>query len=149
MRAVVQRVSRAGVSVNGQPVGTIGRGLVILLGIGKEDGPEDVVYMTDKITRLRVFGDDAGKLNRSLLDTGGEILAISQFTLYGDCRRGRRPNFSAAAEPFKARRLYEGFVANLKEKGIRVATGEFQAHMEVEIINDGPVTILLDSKKEF
>jgi D-tyrosyl-tRNA(Tyr) deacylase len=149
LRAVVQRVSRAGVRIDGQLMGAIGRGLVILLGVGSDDEPEDALYMADKIAHLRVFEDGAGKMNRSVLEAGGEVLTISQFTLYGDCRRGRRPSFSAAAPPSAARRLYETLIMNLRGKGIHVATGEFQTHMVVEIINDGPVTILLDSKKEF
>jgi len=149
LRAVAQRVSRAGVRIDGQLVGAIGRGLVILLGVGSDDEPGDALYMADKIAHLRVFEDETGKMNRSVLEAGGEVLAVSQFTLYGDCRRGRRPSFSAAAPPSVARQLYEMLIMNLKEKGLHVATGEFQAYMTVEMINDGPVTILLDSKKEF
>jgi D-tyrosyl-tRNA(Tyr) deacylase len=130
-------------------VGEIGPGFVVLLGIGREDTRADAQYLAEKVVNLRVFEDEEGKMNLSLLDVGGEILAISQFTLYGDCRKGRRPSFTAAAPPEEARALYEGFVQEVAGYGLRVATGQFQAHMLVEIHNDGPVTLLLDSKKEF
>jgi D-tyrosyl-tRNA(Tyr) deacylase len=130
-------------------VGKIGRGLVILLGVGRDDDREDVSYMCGKIANLRIFEDEGGKLNRSLLDVGGSALVVSQFTLYGDCRHGRRPGFSNAAPAGPGRELYEQFAAGLADLGIEVVTGVFQAHMQVEIINDGPVTLLLDSKKQF
>ncbi len=146
MRAVIQRVFRAKVTVDDQVVGSIGRGLLVLLGVGADDEAADAAYLAEKIPFLRIFEDEAGKLNRSLFEIKGEALVVSQFTLYGDCRRGRRPSFSSAAPPDKARRLYELFTAQLREKGIKVATGTFQAHMLVELVNDGPVTLLLESK---
>lgn len=149
MRAVVQRVSRGSVSVEGNTVGETGQGFVILLGVGRDDGPEDAAYLSGKIAGLRVFEDGEGKLNHSLLDVGGSALVVSQFTLYGDCRQGRRPGFSGAAPAEAGRDLYQVFVAGLQDLGVKVATGVFQAHMQVEIINDGPVTLLLDSKKQF
>jgi D-tyrosyl-tRNA(Tyr) deacylase len=149
LRAVVQRVARGSVSVDGHTVGEIGPGFVILLGVGREDGPGDAAYLSGKIAHLRVFEDREGKLNRSLLDVGGSALVISQFTLYGDCRQGRRPGFSDAAPAGAGRELYQEFVLGLKGLGLTVATGVFQAHMQVEIINDGPVTLILDSKKQF
>ena len=149
MRAVVQRVNEARVSIEGICVGEITRGFLCLLGVGKEDQEEDADYLAAKIPHLRVFEDDKGKFNCSLLDIGGGILVVSQFTLFGDCRKGRRPSFSDAAEPQQARELYHYFITKLKENAISVATGEFQAHMAVELVNDGPVTLLLDSKKAF
>jgi len=149
MRAVIQRVSRAGVAVEGESTGAIGEGLVVLLGIRKADTVKDAGYLVEKILGLRIFPDDEGKMNRSVVDAGGALLVISQFTLYGDCRRGRRPSFDAAAPPEEARALYEHFVQVAGERGIRVETGVFQAHMSVELVNDGPVTILLDSTKLF
>lgn len=149
MRAVVQRVRSGRVAVGGVEKGAIGRGLVVLLGVGRGDGPQDAVYLADKTVNLRIFGDDSGKMNLSCLDIGGEVLAISQFTLYGDCRNGRRPSFSEAAPPDVALVLYEEYVKRLREQGLRVATGEFGAMMLVEIQNDGPVTLLLDSRKAF
>ncbi len=149
MRAVVQRVSGAAVSVDGRQIGEIRSGLVVLLGVGLDDGPGDVRYMAEKIANLRIFADKSGKLNCSVTELSYEVLAVSQFTLYGDCRHGRRPSFSMAAGPAQARELYDLFVDDLKARGIRVAAGEFQTHMSVEIINDGPVTILIDSKKSF
>jgi D-tyrosyl-tRNA(Tyr) deacylase len=146
MRVVVQRVKQARVSVEGKVIGEIKQGLVCFLGVGKEDQEADADYLAAKIPQLRVFEDAEGRFNRSLLDIKGGILVVSQFTLFGDCRRGRRPSFSEAAEPDQARELYQRFVAKLKENAIRVATGEFQAHMAVELINDGPVTLLLDTK---
>jgi D-aminoacyl-tRNA deacylase len=145
MRAVVQR-SRAGrVVVDEQVVGSIERGLVILLGVGKDDGPDDAAWLADKIANLRIFGDENGKMNLSILDAGGEALVVSQFTLYGDCRRGRRPGFDSAAPPEKADELYQLFVDNLRRNGVPVQTGQFRAMMLVEIQNDGPVTLLLDT----
>lgn len=149
MRVVVQRVVRGSVAVEGNAVGEIGHGLVILLGVGRDDGPEDVSYLCGKIVNLRIFEDREGKLNRSLLDVGGSALVVSQFTLYGDCRQGRRPGFSEAAPADLGRDLYQSFVAGMEGLGVNVVTGVFQAHMQVEIINDGPVTLLLDSKKNF
>jgi len=135
--------------VDGFQIGEIKSGLVVLLGVGQDDGPKDASYLAEKIANLRIFADKSGKLNCSVAELSFEVLAVSQFTLYGDCRHGRRPSFSRAADPAPARELYELFVDDLKARGIRVATGEFQAHMKVEIINDGPVTILIDSKKIF
>lgn len=149
MRAVVQRVSSGSVSVGGAVVSRIGHGLVILLGIARDDSPEDVGYMVEKTAGLRVFEDDDGKMNLSLRDVGGEALVVSQFTLYGDVRKGKRPSFSEAAGAELAVGLYESFVAGLRQQGIPVGTGIFQAMMDVEIHNDGPVTILLDSRKVF
>ncbi|AEG15611.1 D-tyrosyl-tRNA(Tyr) deacylase [Desulfofundulus sp. TPOSR] len=149
MRAVVQRVARGSVTVDGERVAVIGPGLVVLLGVGREDDAGDARYLAQKVARLRIFEDEQGKMNRSVLDTGGEVLVVSQFTLFGDCRQGRRPGFDRAARPEQARELYELFVRLLREEGLAVATGVFGAYMQVEIINDGPVTMLLDSKKEF
>jgi D-tyrosyl-tRNA(Tyr) deacylase len=149
MRAVIQRVSHARVVVDGQVTGEIGPGLVVLLGVGKGDGPDAASYLAEKISRLRVFGDADGKMNRSLLENGGAALVISQFTLYGDVRRGRRPGFDDAAPPASAKQLYEAFVRCLRQTGVRVETGVFQARMEVELVNEGPVTLLLDSNKLF
>jgi D-tyrosyl-tRNA(Tyr) deacylase len=149
MRAVVQRVSRAEVTVNGEITGQIGLGLLVLLGVGREDSEADAVSLAEKIIGLRVFEDDAGKMNRSVQDAGGSVLAVSQFTLYGDVRRGKRPSFDAAAPPEKARVLYEFFVQQIRTAGLRCETGRFQAVMKVELVNEGPVTILLDSTKAF
>jgi D-aminoacyl-tRNA deacylase len=149
MRAVIQRVSRARVTVNGETTGEIGRGLLVLLGVGREDTESDAIYLAEKISGLRIFEDEHGKMNRSLLDVGGSILAVSQFTLYGDVRRGKRPSFDAAAPPEKARQLYEFFLEQLRAAGLRCETGKFQEMMRVELVNEGPVTILLDSAKEF
>ncbi|HLN61607.1 MAG TPA: D-aminoacyl-tRNA deacylase [Symbiobacteriaceae bacterium] len=149
MRAVVQRVSRGRVTVEGQVVGEIGQGYVVLLGVAKEDTPEAADYVAEKVAGLRVFEDEAGKMNRSIQDVGGAVLAVSQFTLYGDVRRGRRPGFDRAGRPEQAEPLYERFVAKLREYGLPVETGRFQTHMEVELVNDGPVTILVDSEKGF
>lgn len=149
MRAVVQRVSRASVSVEGRTTGEIGPGLVVLIAVGKEDTAETARVMAEKVANLRIFGDDAGKMNRSLVDTGGAALAISQFTLYGDARGQRRPSFIQAAPPELGKALYEEFVRGLRTLGVRVETGVFQTHMSVELVNDGPVTILLDSDKIF
>jgi D-aminoacyl-tRNA deacylase len=149
MRAVVQRVSRAQVTVNGEITGEIGLGLLVLLGVGQDDGEADAVYLAEKISGLRVFEDDQGKMNRSVADAGGSVLAVSQFTLHGDVRRGKRPSFDGAASPEKARALYEFFVERVREAGLRCETGRFQEMMKVELVNEGPVTILLDSAKEF
>jgi len=147
MRAVVQRVTEARVTVAGNITGQIGVGLVVLLGVARDDEDGDADYLADKIANLRVFQDDQGKMNRSILETGGQMLVVSQFTLYGDVRRGRRPSYIEAAEPDKANKLYEYFVERVRSFGLKVETGVFQAMMEVSLINDGPVTILLDSKK--
>ncbi|AEF95101.1 D-tyrosyl-tRNA(Tyr) deacylase [Desulfotomaculum nigrificans CO-1-SRB] len=149
MRAVVQRVLRGSVTVDNEIVGQIGHGLVVLLGVGCGDTVEDAYYLADKISQLRIFDDQEGKLNLSVQDVGGSVLAISQFTLFGDCRKGRRPSYSEAARPEEARELYEVFVQRLVSNGLTTATGRFQEHMVVEIINDGPVTLLLDSRKQF
>jgi D-aminoacyl-tRNA deacylase len=149
MRAVLQRVSSARVLVDGSVAGEIGPGLVVLLAVGREDTAATASSMAEKIVNLRIFGDAQGKMNRSLLDAGGAVLAVSQFTLYGDARGQRRPSFIQAAPPEQGKALYEEFVRVLQALGVRVATGVFQAHMSVEIVNDGPVTILLDSDKLF
>jgi D-aminoacyl-tRNA deacylase len=149
MRAVVQRVSRARVVVADKVTGEVGAGLVVLLAVGANDSAEIVPPFAEKIVNLRIFNDDAGKMNRSLLDTAGAMLAISQFTLYGDARGGRRPSFIQAAPAEKGKALYEEFVRAVEALGVCVATGVFQAHMSVELVNDGPVTILLDSEKLF
>ena len=149
MRVVLQRVSSAHVSVDGRECGRIGRGLVVLVGVGREDGPADVEYTAGKICNLRLFEDDAGHLNRSLAEVDGELLVVSQFTLYGDCRRGRRPSFDKAAPPAGARAIYDDFVAALRATGRTVRTGQFQAMMQVELVNDGPLTLLLDSGRGF
>ena len=146
MKVVLQRSKAASVVVNGETVGAISSGLVLLVGITHEDTEEDCRYLADKITHLRIFEDENMKMNHSLLDVGGEILSISQFTLYGDCRKGRRPNFMAAAKPDEAEKLYEVFNEMLREKGFKVETGKFGAMMDVELINDGPVTLILESK---
>ncbi|HEY3381469.1 MAG TPA: D-aminoacyl-tRNA deacylase [Vicinamibacterales bacterium] len=146
MRAVIQRVSSSRVTVEGQAVGGIGPGLLVLLGVTLSDTIEQARYLAGKVVGLRIFGDDEGKMNRSVVDVGGSILAVSQFTLYGDCRKGRRPSFDGAAPPAHAKALYEDFVGLLRESGVPVATGVFQAHMQVELVNDGPVTILLDTE---
>lgn len=149
MRAVVQRVSRASVTVEGEVVGSIGRGFLVLLGVGQEDGAGEAEYLAEKVAGLRVFEDEAGKMNLSLAEAGGACLVVSQFTLYGDCRKGRRPSFVAAAGPEQAERLYEVFVEAVRARGITVETGRFRRHMDVELVNDGPVTLLLDSGKAF
>ena len=146
MRLVIQRVSQAKVTVQGKEVGAIGPGLCLFLGVAKGDTEEDSTYLVQKSVELRIFEDDEGKFNRTLLDVGGEILVVSQFTLYGDCTKGRRPSFSHAASPEEAERLYQQFVQKLREKGPRVATGQFQAKMEVSLVNSGPVTFIIDSK---
>ncbi len=149
MRAVVQRVSRASVTVGNEVTGAIDRGFLVLLGVSEDDTQDDVIYLAGKIAGLRVFEDDAGKMNRSLDDVGGKMLVVSQFTLLGDCRKGRRPSFIKAAAPEKADELYRSFVAEVRGQGIAVETGRFQKHMDVELVNDGPVTLLLDSRKQF
>ena len=149
MRAVIQRVSRASVTVDHQVVGQIERGFLVLLGVSESDSQEDVNWIAGKIAGLRVFEDNGGQMNLALADVGGAVLVVSQFTLYGDCRKGRRPSFVAAARPEKARALYQSVVAELKGQGVRVETGTFQAHMDVELLNDGPVTLLLDSNRQF
>lgn len=149
MRAVVQRVSEAGVRVEGAQVGAIGKGLVVLLGVETGDSEKDALYMAGKIAKLRIFEDEAGKMNRSLLDVGGEALMISQFTLLGDARGQNRPGFTRAEEPERANALYERCVQALEEQGVSVKKGVFRAHMQVSLTNDGPVTILLDSGKQF
>ncbi|HEX2057512.1 MAG TPA: D-aminoacyl-tRNA deacylase [Actinomycetota bacterium] len=149
MRAVVQRVSRAKVSVDGRVTGECGPGALVLLGIAPDDGAAEVSWIADKVANLRIFNDDEGKMNRSLLETGGAALVVSQFTLYGDARKGRRPSFIRAAQGPEAEALYEDVVAAFRAVGIETATGEFGAMMDVELVNEGPVTILLDSEKTF
>jgi D-aminoacyl-tRNA deacylase len=149
MRAVVQRVSRAQVRVEGRVTGEIGRGLVVLLGVAQGDGEEAALALADKVAALRIFEDDAGKMNRALAEVEGGVLVVSQFTLLGDARKGNRPSFTAAAPPELAEALYQRFCASLRDKGLPVATGVFRAHMEVELVNEGPVTLLLDSTRAF
>lgn len=146
MRAVVQRVKQSSVKAGNEIVGQIGSGLLVLLGVARSDTASDANYMVNKIINLRIFEDQDGKMNRSLIDTGGELLAVSQFTLLADCRKGRRPSFVDAAEPQQATDLYEKFVDLVREKGVSVQTGRFQAMMEVALINDGPVTIIIESR---
>jgi len=147
MRAVIQRVSQARVEVESQTVGQIGPGLLVLLGVGRGDTLEDAVYLAHKIAALRVFADEEGKMNRALAEVGGEVLVVSQFTLYGDTRKGNRPSFVGAAPPDEGKRLYERFCNLLAGQGLHVETGVFQAHMEVHLTNDGPVTLWLDSSQ--
>lgn len=149
MRAVVQRVSRASVKVGGNITGQIADGLLVLLGVERNDLETDADYLADKIVGLRIFEDDAGKMNRNVLEVGGAVLAVSQFTLFGDVRKGKRPSFDEAARPERARELYQYFVERIRGLGLRCETGRFQEMMEVELVNQGPVTILLDSKKLF
>ena len=149
MRAVVQRVSRAEVRVAGEVVGAIGRGLMVLLGVAQADAEQAARSLAEKVAALRIFEDEAGKMNRSVVEAGGAVLVVSQFTLLGDARKGNRPGFSGAAAPAPADALYQLFCARLREKGLTVATGVFRAHMEVELVNDGPVTLLLDSERLF
>lgn len=147
MRAVIQRVTQASVDVNDTCVGSIGPGVVVLLGVTHGDSEQDANYLVEKISNLRIFQDEQGKMNRSLSDTNGGAIVISQFTLYGDCRKGRRPSFDEAARPDEARRLYEYFLELFQRRGLKVAAGVFQAHMKVTLTNDGPVTLVIDSKK--
>ena len=149
MRAVVQRVSRAEVRVEGRVTGAVGRGLLVLLGVAQGDGEDAARYLAEKVAALRIFEDDAGKMNRAVAEVGGGVLVVSQFTLLGDARKGNRPSFVDAADPGAANALYERFCARVREKGLPVATGVFRAEMEVELVNDGPVTILLDSRRLF
>lgn len=145
MRVVVQRTREASVTVAGEVVGQIEHGLLLLVGITHEDSEKDVEFVADKVAHLRIFEDEAGKMNHSVLDTGGQILSVSQFTLYGDCRKGRRPNFMSAARPEQAEPLYELFNSKLREKGLQVETGRFGAMMDVRLLNDGPVTLIVES----
>jgi len=149
MRAVVQRVKNARVDVAGRTVGEIGHGLLVFLGVGEEDTEKDAAYLSDKIANLRIFSDEKDLMNLSLLDIGGSALVVSQFTLWGDCRKGRRPSFAKAARPETAKGLYENFMALLQAKGVTVASGRFQEMMDVHLVNDGPVTLLIDSAKTF
>lgn len=149
MRAVLQRVSRASVRVEGRVVGEIGAGWLVLLGVAKGDAEEDADRLAEKVVGLRAFEDHDGKMNRDVVEAGGGVLAVSQFTLLGDCRKGRRPSFTEAAAPDEAARLYEHFVARVAASGVPVAQGVFRAHMDVELVNDGPVTLLLDSRRAF
>ena len=149
MRAVVQRVTSARVTVAGQLVGAIESGLLVFVGVASDDGPADIEYTSVKIRELRVFADAHGKMNRSVVEAGGRVLLVSQFTLMGDVRKGRRPSFDQAAAPEPARRLFDALVARLRSDGLHVDTGEFQAQMEVALVNDGPVTVLLDSRRLF
>ena len=147
MRAVVQRVSRASVTVDGTITGSIGRGLLVFLGVGKEDTQKDIDFITDKVVNLRIFEYDKGKMNISIRDIDGGILLISQFTLYGNCRKGRRPDFTAAGPPEMAKQLYERTIDAIKDKGVPVETGVFAAHMDIDSVNDGPVTLMLESQQ--
>ena len=149
MRAVVQRVKRAEVRVDGRTVGAIGKGMLVLLGVGENDTADDAQSLAEKILNLRIFDDSAGRMNLSLLETQGQLLCVSQFTLYGDCRKGRRPSYDQAARPEVAGGLYDAFVGAARAGGVTVQTGQFQAMMDVELVNDGPVTLLLDSERIF
>ena len=149
MRAVIKRVSRASVKVNGEFTGQIGEGLLVLLGVAHDDTDADALYLAEKVAGLRIFEDDVGKMNRSVSNVGGAVLAVSQFTLLGDVKKGKRPSFDSAARPEQARELYDRFVAHVRALDLRCETGRFQETMEVELLNHGPVTILLDSKKLF
>jgi len=149
MRAVVQRVSRARVDVSGKTVGEIGRGLLVFLGVGHGDSEKDAEFLANKIVHLRIFSDEQGLMNRSVIEVEGHVLVVSQFTLWGDCQKGRRPSFTRAAPPDRARALYEDFVRHIRGKGLAVATGEFQEMMDVHLVNDGPVTMLIDTEKSF
>ena len=149
MRAVIQRVSRASVRVEGDLTGEIGKGLLVLLGVARDDSETDADYLAEKVAGLRIFEDEGGKMNLSVSDVDGSVLAVSQFTLFGDVRRGKRPSFDAAARPERAKALYEYFVERIRASGLRCETGRFQEMMAVELVNKGPVTILLDSKKAF
>jgi len=149
MRIILQRVKEAKVEVDGEVIAQIGKGVLVLLGAGKEDSEHDVEYLVDKILNLRIFEDEEGKMNLSVIDSGGEVLVVSQFTLYGDCRKGRRPSFDKAAPPEVAENLYELFVKKVRERGVKVETGKFRAMMDVHLVNWGPVTLMLDSTKLF
>lgn len=149
MRCVVQRVTSASVTVAGETVGAIGSGLMVLIGVSADDGPADLKYIAEKVPNLRIFDDENGVMNRSLLDAGGAILAVSQFTLYGDARGGRRPSYAHAAKPEQANEMYKTLIARWRNLGLQVETGRFRAEMQVSLVNDGPVTILLDSTKTF
>lgn len=149
MRSVIQRVTRASVEVQGETLGKIGKGLLVLLGVSDDDTDTDLEYMAEKISGLRIFEDEDEKMNLSIANIGGEFLVVSQFTLYGDCRKGKRPSFTAAGRPDYANEMYEKFVSVLRKKGFSVQTGKFGADMKVELVNDGPVTLLIDSKKTF
>ncbi|OXS57973.1 D-tyrosyl-tRNA(Tyr) deacylase [Cohnella sp. CIP 111063] len=146
MKVVLQRVSDAKVTVGNEVVGAIGKGLLLLVGVGQEDSEQDLAWMADKLAGLRIFEDDAGKMNLSVEDVGGDVLSVSQFTLYGDCRKGRRPNFMGAARPELAEALYDKFNELLRARGLRVETGKFGAMMDVSLVNDGPVTLILESR---
>jgi D-tyrosyl-tRNA(Tyr) deacylase len=148
MKVVLQRVSEARVTVEGKVVGEIGTGLLLLVGVGQDDGEPDLIWMADKLAGLRIFEDDAGKMNLSIEDVKGAIISVSQFTLYGDCRKGRRPNFMAAARPELAEFLYKQFNERLRSRGLQVETGRFGAMMDVSLVNDGPVTLILDSRND-
>ncbi|MGQ9508073.1 MAG: D-aminoacyl-tRNA deacylase [Thermodesulfobacteriota bacterium] len=147
MRAVIQRVKSAEVFIDGRLTGKIGKGLLVFIGVAKGDGEDDLSFFASKLPEIRIFEDESGKFNLSLREVKGELLVVSQFTLYGDCRKGRRPSFTEAEEPILAKNLYERLVLKLKEQGVPIQTGEFQAKMEVHLINDGPVTLLLDSRR--
>jgi len=149
MRAVIQRVSQASVAVDSDTTGIIGPGILLLLGVHQDDGKREVQWLAEKVCNLRIFEDKRGKMNLSLLDTGGAMLIVSQFTLYGNCRKGRRPGYSSAAPPDKAKKLYKDFISYVTAMGVETASGRFQAHMDVSLINDGPVTLLLDSSRNF
>ena len=149
MRAVVQRVASASVTVGEEVTGAVGPGMMVLIGVSSEDGPADLKYIAEKVMHLRIYDDENGVMNRSILDAGGAILAVSQFTLYGDARGGRRPSYFRAAKPEKAEEMYEKLIAQWREAGIHVETGRFRTEMKVSLVNDGPVTILLDSEKAF
>ena len=146
MRAVVQRVKSSSVTVDNDVIGEIGKGLLIFLGVAKADTADNAEYLADKIVNLRIFEDEKSKMNRSLLDTGGEMLVVSQFTLLGDCTKGRRPSFVHAAKPDRANELYEHFVEQVRQKGVNIATGQFRAMMDVSLVNDGPVTLIVESR---
>ncbi len=149
MRAIIQRVNSANVQVNNMEIGKINKGLLVFLGVKEDDSDEDLLYLVDKVINLRIFEDEEDKMNLSLMDVKGELLVVSQFTLYGDCKKGRRPSFAKAAKPGKAKSLYEKFIVETQKRGFNTQQGEFQAHMIINIKNDGPVTILLDSEKKF
>jgi D-tyrosyl-tRNA(Tyr) deacylase len=149
MRAVLQRVTSARVKVDGRTVGQIGAGLLVFAAVERGDGPEDIKYTAGKIKDLRIFEDEAGKMNRSIAEAGGAVLVVSQFTLCGDCRKGRRPSFDDAEAPASAKPLYESLVAGLRALDLKIETGEFQANMDVELVNDGPVTLMLDSRRRW